>query len=356
MRLTDPDVKTNARAWGATTVAAVVVLSVVATAVSMAAGGTTVSIDPTDPSVDVGETTTVVVVVDSAQGGVGAAELNITVGDPSVATIANATVLGGGIQDVAFAGDGSAVGIKYAFRDTADTGAVPIVEVTLRGEGDGTTSVSLVSSQGNDGVILFDEDGTGYDVTGTNGASLTVGADETPTPEPAAVALTELSPADASATRGESVTVTATVRNGGDEPTTASIVLRLAGTDRERRQVTLSAGETRSVAFEVDTDGVIPGEYALVVAGVGTNTAGDSVAGRLVVEAPAPNGGSAPSDPDGDGRFEDLNGNGELDYDDVVTLFESRDSPAIGDNVDLYDFNDNGRFDFDDVVRLFEEN
>jgi plastocyanin len=359
MTLTDTEIQTNPRTWIATTVAALVMLSTVAAGVSMAAGGTTVSIEPTDPSVGVGETTTVAVVVDSAQDGVGAAELNVTVGDTSVATITDATVLGSGVQDVVFAGDGSAVDIEYAFRDTADTGPVSIVEVTIQGEGDGTTSISLAASQGNDEVLLFDEGGIGYDVTGTNSASLTVEAEETPTPtptpEPAGLVLTGLSPADTSVTRGDSVTVTATVRNGGDQSTTASIVVRFAGADRERRQLTLDAGETRSVTFEVDTDGVTPGEYDLVVAGSGPDAAGDSVAGRLVVGPPAPNGGSPPSDPDGDGQFEDLNGNGQLDYDDVVVLFESGDSPVIGNNADLFDFNDNGRFDFNDIVRLFEE-
>jgi PKD repeat protein len=31
---------------------------------------------------------------------------------------------------------------------------------------------------------------------------------------------------------------------------------------------------------------------------------------------------SPPTDPDGDGVFEDVNGNGQLDFDDIVELFQ----------------------------------
>ncbi len=62
-----------------------------------------------------------------------------------------------------------------------------------------------------------------------------------------------------------------------------------------------------------------------------------------------------PTDPDGDGEYEDLNGNGRLDFDDVVLFFRRKDSEAITDHTDAYDYNDNGRIDFDDVNVLFEE-
>jgi len=62
-----------------------------------------------------------------------------------------------------------------------------------------------------------------------------------------------------------------------------------------------------------------------------------------------------PTDPDGDGEYEDLNGNGRLDSEDVVLLFQNKDSEAVTDNADAYDFNDNGRIDFDDINELFEE-
>ncbi len=65
--------------------------------------------------------------------------------------------------------------------------------------------------------------------------------------------------------------------------------------------------------------------------------------------------GSAPTDPDGDGQFEDVNGNGRMDYADIELLFERLDDESVTMNVDAYDFNDNGQIDYDDVVDLYEE-
>ncbi len=66
-------------------------------------------------------------------------------------------------------------------------------------------------------------------------------------------------------------------------------------------------------------------------------------------------GGAAPTDPDGDGTFEDVNGNGRLDYDDVTLLFKHIEDDSIQLNVDAYDFNENGRIDYDDVTELYGE-
>jgi GH35 family endo-1,4-beta-xylanase len=68
----------------------------------------------------------------------------------------------------------------------------------------------------------------------------------------------------------------------------------------------------------------------------------------------APINGAIPTDPDGDGSYEDINGNGQIDFDDMVTYFEHMDEPVITD-YDAYDFNGNGQIDFDDLVALFQE-
>ncbi|WP_092904413.1 alkaline phosphatase PhoX [Halostagnicola kamekurae] len=66
-------------------------------------------------------------------------------------------------------------------------------------------------------------------------------------------------------------------------------------------------------------------------------------------------GGSPPTDPDGDGTFEDVNGNGRLDYDDVVVLFENIEGDSVRLNDDAFDFNENGRIDYEDIVSLADE-
>nr|WP_222844841.1 alkaline phosphatase PhoX [Haloplanus rubicundus] len=77
--------------------------------------------------------------------------------------------------------------------------------------------------------------------------------------------------------------------------------------------------------------------------------------GVLVTGPPTVTGGAAPTDPDGDGRYEDLNGNGRLDYEDIEILFSNFDADSVAMNESAYDFNENGQLDFDDVVDLYEE-
>lgn len=56
----------------------------------------------------------------------------------------------------------------------------------------------------------------------------------------------------------------------------------------------------------------------------------------------------------GDGRAEDLNGNGRLDFADVVLLFRHLQSPEVQSDAELFDFNGNGRVDTADVIVLFK--
>jgi hypothetical protein len=64
---------------------------------------------------------------------------------------------------------------------------------------------------------------------------------------------------------------------------------------------------------------------------------------------------ASPTDPDGDGLYEDVNGNGRVDYEDVQLLFDELDSNTVTSNARAFDFNQNGRLDFDDIVTLFGE-
>jgi PKD repeat protein len=61
-----------------------------------------------------------------------------------------------------------------------------------------------------------------------------------------------------------------------------------------------------------------------------------------------------PRDLDSDGLYEDINGNGRLDFDDVVKFFEHFDDLVISQYSRYYDFNRNGRLDYDDIIELFE--
>jgi secreted PhoX family phosphatase len=76
--------------------------------------------------------------------------------------------------------------------------------------------------------------------------------------------------------------------------------------------------------------------------------------GVLVTGPPSVTGGQAPTDVDGDGHYEDLNGNGRMDYEDIEILFSNFDADSVTMNKSAYDFNENGRLDFDDIVSLYE--
>jgi PKD repeat protein len=79
--------------------------------------------------------------------------------------------------------------------------------------------------------------------------------------------------------------------------------------------------------------------------------------GQLTVlsVAPLPGFDIPPTDPDGDGLYEDLNGNGGLDFNDVVQLFKYLEWIEANEPNSLFDFNGNGRLDFADIVQLFKE-
>ena len=62
-----------------------------------------------------------------------------------------------------------------------------------------------------------------------------------------------------------------------------------------------------------------------------------------------------PGDPDGDGVYEDLNGNGRGDFDDVIVLFNGMETIQQDGTVRFFDFNGNNRMDFDDIIQLFDK-
>jgi alkaline phosphatase D len=75
--------------------------------------------------------------------------------------------------------------------------------------------------------------------------------------------------------------------------------------------------------------------------------------GVLIVGPPSLTGAGAPTDLDNDGLYEDINGNGRLDYEDIQILFNRFDADSVTLNKSAYDFNENGKLDFDDIVDLF---
>jgi PKD repeat protein len=67
-----------------------------------------------------------------------------------------------------------------------------------------------------------------------------------------------------------------------------------------------------------------------------------------------PGGAGVPTDTNGDGLYDDVNGNGRRDFADVVLYFNQVTWIVANEPVGFFDYNGNGRIDFDDVVWLFD--
>ena len=76
---------------------------------------------------------------------------------------------------------------------------------------------------------------------------------------------------------------------------------------------------------------------------------------RVIPLQPLPCCNKPPTDPDKDGLYEDLNGNGKIDFDDVVKFFKYFEWIEQNYPVNSVDFNGNNRIDFADIVKLFKE-
>jgi len=121
----------------------------------------------------------------------------------------------------------------------------------------------------------------------------------------------------------------------------------VGGVDVPLAEVELRGDATGTTDLEVTVDRLDEED--------GTTPEAETNMGVLIVGPPPVGGGRAPTDLDGDGYFEDVNGNGRLDYDDITTLFDGFESDAVRLNEAAYDFNENGQLDYDDVVTLYEE-
>jgi uncharacterized repeat protein (TIGR01451 family) len=157
-----------------------------------------------------------------------------------------------------------------------------------------------------------------------------------------------------------------TVGNRG--PVTATATVSVRSTDgTATTDVTVPGSEPGSTAFRtVPIDGseldLSTGQRLSVRAraSVPDERPLDNVAGHRVgrldpfQDDPPVVGSARSTDPDGDGRFEDVDGSGSLTFADVLALFERFDRPPVVTHPRAFDFNGNGRLDFADLVALFQ--
>lgn len=144
--------------------------------IAMGAGATSVAVQPSSDTITAGNTSTVDIVVESAAGGVGSIDIELSVSDGAIADISDTAVAGN--PDTVETSDGTdSVRITATGMDTADSGSVPVASVTLTGDTAGTSSLDLTVA------AIGDESGEAYSITDERDGELTVEgvADSTPT-------------------------------------------------------------------------------------------------------------------------------------------------------------------------------
>jgi PKD repeat protein len=103
-----------------------------------------------------------------------------------------------------------------------------------------------------------------------------------------------------------------------------------------------------------------PGTYTVVLTASAAGYPSDTIraVNHIRVNATAavvtvPGGSGVPRDLDGDGKYEDVNGNGRKDFADVTLYFTQMTWIAGNEPLTAFDYNGNGRIDFADVSWLF---
>ncbi len=79
------------------------------------------------------------------------------------------------------------------------------------------------------------------------------------------------------------------------------------------------------------------------------------IVGEKGMSIPAlPGASTPPRDINGDGLYEDVNGNGRVDFSDVVLLFNNLEAVSVSYPPSIFDFNQNKRIDYSDVTALYQ--
>ena len=149
---------------------ALLVLAGTAVGVAAAAGTTNVVVSPETDSLEQGDTTTVDLVVESTDGGVGALNATVAFSNPDVASVEDVTIHGDpGVSNATERPDG--VALSAALGDTDDTGSVTVATVLVAADEPGTTALDVTVD------VLGDENGAAYAVGSVDRPTITVAVD-----------------------------------------------------------------------------------------------------------------------------------------------------------------------------------
>lgn len=323
-----------------------------------------VSLSPQSQTVESGETTRFDVVVNDADGGVGAFEATMSLSNGGAADF-QGVEFGGQAEffDHRLTDNGDTIVFQAAGMDTANIGDVTIAQVEVAGTNAGSSAVGL------DIEALGNEDATRYQVTEVAGGSLTVedggvgGGDEVSIYLDGAPDGLRQYSINVSSDDGKTITELSPELIAGDQFQKAGV-----GTSEiNARGVDLAGGigsfNDQRTLFKVAFDGPVNKDNVsvTVVELVNDNDnemdharVGLSVRGANPFNGnPIPGvGANPPMDPDGDGLFEDANGDGEVSFEDAVALAFANAGDLTPEQEAALDFNGDGQFTFDDAVTL----
>ncbi len=84
------------------------------------------------------------------------------------------------------------------------------------------------------------------------------------------------------------------------------------------------------------------------------NSINTSSAVLTVPSGPPTVNDTQPQDSDGDGKYEDVDGDNDFTFGDIITFFQNFDKSEMQDYNQYYDFDGDGNVTFGDIVALFE--
>ncbi|SDF03682.1 PGF-CTERM protein [Halorubrum xinjiangense] len=187
----------------------------------------------------------------------------------------------------------AAPGQEFTVRVRSDSDVSPgfvqtSEDVTVQSDGSfEATGLDLSEASVNDTFTVTAQQAT-FDAEEDGTVVETVG-------EAAFLEVSDLEPAEATATAGDSVTVSATIENTGEQEATQNIALTLDGDELDTTEVTLAGGNSTTVEFTADTTGLDAGDYEHGIA-----SDDDEATGTLTIEEDTSGDDSSGDDSSGD--------------------------------------------------------
>jgi hypothetical protein len=227
--------------------------------------------------------------------------------------------------------DKSTARVEAALAETVAETNITVAELTITPTAGGTEQITLTDPY----------------VSDTGGQTIQTENTEVSQDLPIAAFETSYSVSSTETEFGETVTVTATVSNTGDARDTTTTTLALNDEQVGTEETTLSPGASSTVSFALEPSQV--GENMVRVNNLEPTA--------ITVVQPGPGditgNGQPAKDPDQDGVYEDVNGDGMVNTGDVSALFSNLgDTNSTGA---AFDFNGDNQVNTGDLVALFQD-